>query len=91
LIPLASGVAVALDGGIYRHEFVADTVIGAPMRVQLDTEVPIISAVLTPPHFHDHDEQRKFFHAHFVIKGGEAALACVSTIRNMNRLKNLCA
>jgi 6,7-dimethyl-8-ribityllumazine synthase len=91
LIPLASVVAVALDGGIYRHEFVADTVIGALMRVQLDAEVPIISAVLTPQHFHDHDEHRKFFHAHFVVKGGEAALACVSTIRNMNRLKNLCA
>ena len=70
---------------------VADTVIGALMRVQLDTEVPIISAVLTPQHFHDHDEHRKFFHAHFVVKGREAATACVSTIENMNRLKKLCA
>jgi 6,7-dimethyl-8-ribityllumazine synthase len=86
---VASGFVV--DGGIYRHEFVADTVIGALMRVQLDTEVPIISAVLTPQHFHDHDEHRKFFHAHFVVKGAEAATACVSTIDNMNRLKKLCA
>jgi 6,7-dimethyl-8-ribityllumazine synthase len=86
---VASGFVV--DGGIYRHEFVADTVIGALMRVQLDTEVPIISAVLTPQHFHDHDEHRKFFHAHFVVKGAEAATACVSTIENMNRLKRLCA
>ena len=86
---VASGLVV--DGGIYRHEFVADTVIGALMRVQLDTEVPIISAVLTPRHFHDHDEHRKFFHAHFVVKGREAATACVSTIENMNRLKKLCA
>jgi 6,7-dimethyl-8-ribityllumazine synthase len=86
---VASGFVV--DGGIYRHEFVADTVIGALMSVQLDTEVPIISAVLTPQHFHDHDEHRKFFHAHFVVKGAEAALACVSTIKNMNRLKKLCA
>ena len=86
---VASGFVV--DGGIYRHEFVADTVIGALMRVQLDTEVPIISAVLTPRYFHDHDEHRKFFHAHFVVKGREAATACVSTIENMNRLKKLCA
>jgi 6,7-dimethyl-8-ribityllumazine synthase len=86
---VASGLVV--DGGIYRHEFVADTVIGALMRVQLDTEVPIISAVLTPRYFHDHDEHRKFFHAHFVVKGREAATACVSTIENMNRLKKLCA
>jgi len=86
---VASGFVV--DGGIYRHEFVADTVIKALMRVQLDTEVPIISAVLTPRRFHDHDEHRKFFHAHFVVKGAEAATACVSTIENMNRLKKLCA
>lgn len=86
---VASGFIV--DGGIYRHEFVAETVIGALMRVQLETEVPVISAVLTPQRFHDHDEHRKFFHAHFVVKGAEAARACASTIANMNRLKKLCA
>jgi 6,7-dimethyl-8-ribityllumazine synthase len=86
---VASGFVV--DGGIYRHEFVAETVIGALMRVQLDTEVPVISAVLTPQRFHDHDEHRKFFHAHFVVKGAEAAVACAGTIANMNRLKKLCA
>jgi 6,7-dimethyl-8-ribityllumazine synthase len=86
---VASGFVV--DGGIYRHEFVADTVIKALMRVQLDTEVPVISAVLTPQHFHDHDDHREFFHAHFVVKGAEVARACVSTIENMNRLKKLCA
>src|SRR6266550_3594851 len=42
---VASGFIV--DGGIYRHEFVADTVIASLMRVQLETEVPVISAVLT--------------------------------------------
>src|SRR3981081_2730646 len=36
------------EGGIYRHEFVADTVIKALMDVQLRTEVPVFSAVLTP-------------------------------------------
>ncbi len=86
---VASGFVI--DGGIYRHEFVAGTVIDALMRVQLETEVPIISAVLTPQRFHDHDDHRKFFHEHFVIKGAEAARACVSTIANMNHLKKLCA
>jgi len=86
---VAAGFVV--DGGIYRHEFVADAVIAALMRVQLDTEVPVISAVLTPQRFHDHDEHRKFFHAHFVVKGAEAAVACAGTIANMNRLKKLCA
>jgi 6,7-dimethyl-8-ribityllumazine synthase len=37
---VAAGFVV--DGGIYRHEFVADTVISGLMRVQLATEVPII-------------------------------------------------
>jgi 6,7-dimethyl-8-ribityllumazine synthase len=86
---VASGFVV--DGGIYRHEFVADTVIASLMRVQLETEVPIISAVLTPLRFHEHDEHRKFFREHFVVKGAEAASACVRTIDNMNRLKKLCA
>ena len=43
---VAAGFVV--DGGIYRHEFVSETVIGALMRIQLDTEIPIISVVLTP-------------------------------------------
>ena len=43
------------------------------MRVQLDTKVPVISAVLTPQNFHEHDEHKKFFYDHFVVKGAEAA------------------
>jgi 6,7-dimethyl-8-ribityllumazine synthase len=81
---VAAGFVV--DGGIYRHEFVADAVISALMRVQLDTEVPVISAVLTPQRFHDHDEHRRFFLEHFVVKGAEAASACAKTIANMRRL-----
>src|SRR5215469_15715815 len=81
---VATGFVV--DGGIYRHEFVAETVIGALMRVQLDTEVPVISAVLTPQNFHEHDEHKSFFHNHFVIKGAEAAAACAMTVGNIERL-----
>ena len=43
-IPIAAGLIV--DGGIYRHEFVAEAVIAAILRVQLDTEVPIVSVVV---------------------------------------------
>ena len=46
---VAAGLIV--DGGIYRHEFVADAVIGGLMRVQLDTGVPVFSCVLTPTSF----------------------------------------
>ena len=41
------GSAFVVDGGIYRHDFVAATVLDGMMRVQLDTGVPIIFCVLT--------------------------------------------
>ena len=81
---VASGFIV--DGGIYRHEFVADAVISSLMRVQLETEVPIISAVLTPQRFHAHAEHQRFFREHFRVKGAEAAEACAKTIDNLRRL-----
>jgi 6,7-dimethyl-8-ribityllumazine synthase len=84
---VAAGFVV--NGGIYRHEFVAEAVIGGLMRVQLDTGVPVLSVVLTPQHFHEHEDHRKFFYDHFVIKGTEAAAACAATIENVGRLKAL--
>ena len=71
---VAAGIVV--DGGVYRHEFVAETVIRALMQVQLETETPVFSAVLTPHHFHEHDTHRQFFRDHFKVKGEEVALAC---------------
>jgi 6,7-dimethyl-8-ribityllumazine synthase len=82
---VAAGFVV--DGGIYRHEFVASSVIDALMRVQLETEVPIISVVLTPQHFHEHEEHREFFHRHFIVKGEEAAAACAAVIAGISRLR----
>ena len=81
---VAAGFVV--NGGIYRHEFVADAVIQGLMRVQLDTKVPVISAVLTPQNFHEHDEHKKFFYDHFVVKGAEAAAACAVTVEKIGRL-----
>lgn len=73
-------VALVVNGGIYRHEFVAAAVIDGLMRVMLDSGVPVLSAVLTPRDFHDHDEHRRFFTEHFVVKGTEVARACVQTL-----------
>lgn len=78
--------ALVVDGGIYRHEFVAASVIDALMRVQLDTGVPVISAVLTPHHFHEHLEHRQYFQRHFAVKGVEAARACVATVSSLCKL-----
>ena len=74
------GAALVVDGGIYRHDFVAQTVVNGLMQVQLETEVPIFSAVLTPHHFHESEEHRDFFLEHFKVKGREAAQACVSLL-----------
>jgi 6,7-dimethyl-8-ribityllumazine synthase len=80
-----TGCAFVVDGGIYRHEFVADTVVGALMTVQLETDVPVLSVVLTPHHFHAGDEHQAFFASHFLVKGAEAAHACVQTVQALRR------
>lgn len=82
---VANGFVV--DGGIYRHEFVAAAVIDGLMRVQLDTEVPVFSVVLTPHEFHEHDTHRAFFREHLKIKGAEAAEACAATLRSLAQLR----
>ena len=81
---VAGGFVV--DGGIYRHEFVAGAVIDALMQVQLETEVPVLSMVLTPQHFHEHAEHQRFFEEHFRVKGQEAAAACLRIIAVMAEL-----
>lgn len=78
---IACGLVV--NGGIYRHEFVATAVIDGLMRVQLETDVPIFSMVLTPRDFHEHEEHQHFFKEHFVKKGREAAQACLQTIASL--------
>ena len=80
------GAGFVVDGGIYRHEFVADAVINGLMRVQLDTGVPVISAVLTPHHFHEHEAHQDFFFEHFKVKGAEAARACAHTMDALAKL-----
>ena len=83
---VAAGLVV--DGGIYRHEFVADTVIKALMDVQLRTEVPVFSAVLTPQQFHESAAHFEFFRKHFAIKGIEVAEACAKTLHSLERLRS---
>lgn len=75
--------ALVVDGGIYRHEFVASAVIDGLMRVQLDTDIPVFSVVLTPHHFHEHDEHVDYFSEHFVKKGAEAAIAMLELYRSV--------
>ncbi|MDE3027334.1 MAG: 6,7-dimethyl-8-ribityllumazine synthase [Paracoccaceae bacterium] len=72
------GAAFVVDGGIYRHEFVAQTVVGALMQAQMETDVPVLSVVLTPHQYQETETHRAFFRAHFVEKGREAAGAALA-------------
>ena len=86
---VACGLVV--NGGIYRHEFVGAAVIDGLMRVQLDTGVPVMSAVLTPRDFHEHADHHRFFSEHFVKKGVEVARACLETIAGLRRVEQALA
>ena len=65
--------ALVVDGGIYRHDFVAQAVVDGLMTAQLETGVPTFSVSLTPHHFQPTEEHVGFFRDHFVKKGAEAA------------------
>ena len=71
---------LVVDGGIYRHDFVASSVVDALMRIQLAADVPVLSAVLTPHHFHEHADHAEFFGRHLVGKGEELAAACLAVL-----------
>lgn len=76
-----AAAALVVDGGIYRHDFVAQAVVDGLMRVGLDTGVPVLSVSLTPHHFHESDHHKSIFEAHFVEKGREAARAALGVIK----------
>lgn len=71
------GTAFVVDGGIYRHDFVAGTVVDALVRVGLETDTPVLSVVLTPHNYQETEQHNEFFHAHFKVKGEEAAKAAL--------------
>lgn len=74
------GAAFVVDGGVYRHEFVAETVVSGLMQAQLATGTPIFSIVLTPHHFQETTAHEAFFSEHFILKGEEAARAALATV-----------
>lgn len=80
------GAALVVDGGIYRHDFVAAAVVNGLMQAQLETEVPMFSVVLTPHHYHESVEHHDFFQDHFKLKGREAAEACMAVLNLRARL-----
>jgi len=72
--------ALVVDGGIYRHDFVAAAVVDGLMQVGLETRVPVLSVSLTPHHFQETDHHMAIYRAHFVEKGREAARAALGIL-----------
>jgi 6,7-dimethyl-8-ribityllumazine synthase len=78
--------AIVAAGLVIDDEYVAETVIRALMEVQLRTEIPVFSAVLTPQQFHETPAHFEFFRKHFATKGVEVAAACANTLLSLERL-----
>ncbi len=72
--------AFVVDGGIYRHDFVAGAVVDGLMRAGLDSGVPVLSVSLTPHHYQETAHHNAIYKAHFVEKGREAAQAARSIV-----------
>ena len=70
--------ALVVDGGIYRHDFVAQAVVNGLMQAGLETGVPILSVSLTPHHFQESEHHAQIYLDHFVIKGNEAGKAALA-------------
>ncbi|MGV6811891.1 MAG: 6,7-dimethyl-8-ribityllumazine synthase [Brevirhabdus sp.] len=81
-----AAAALVVDGGIYRHDFVAQAVVDGLMRVGLDTGVPVLSVSLTPHQFQPTDHHIGIYKAHFVEKGREAARAALAIGATRKRL-----
>ena len=72
-----AAAALVVDGGIYRHDFVAQAVVSGLMEASLKTGVPVLSVSLTPHNFQPCDDHVGFYTEHFVRKGREAADAAM--------------
>jgi 6,7-dimethyl-8-ribityllumazine synthase len=67
--------ALVGDGGIYRHEFVAQAVVSGLMEVPFEIGVQVLSVL--PQHFQSSLKQVNFFQTHFIEKKRKAACAIV--------------
>ncbi len=72
------GAAFVVDGGIYRHEFVAQAVVDGLMRAGMDSGVPVLSVSLTPHQYQETDHHNAIYREHFIEKGREAARAALA-------------
>ncbi len=66
-----AAAALVVDGGIYRHEFVAQAVVNGLMRAAMDTGIPVLSISLTPHHFQETEHHRRIYREHLSRRAGK--------------------
>jgi len=78
-----AAAAFVVDGGIYRHDFVASAVVDGLMQVGLEIEVPVLSVSLTPHNYQETEHHNDIYRAHFIEKGREAARAAIGVTKSL--------
>lgn len=78
--------AIVAAGLVVDDDTIAKTVIRALMDVQLRTEIPVFSAVVTPQQFRE-TADAEFLRRHFASKGVGVAEACANTLLSLERLR----
>lgn len=80
-------IAVIYRGGIYRHEFVAQSVVQEIIRLNSEIGKPIFSSVLTPDtDDYESEKNQKFYLEHLKGKWEEVADACIETLDLLDNL-----
>lgn len=81
--------ALVVDGGVYRHDFVAQAVVSGLMQAGLETDVPCFSVSLTPHNYQETELLTGFYRDHFVTKGAEAANAVAQMLTVLGQVADL--
>ena len=75
-----AAAAFVVDGGIYRHDFVAQAVVDGLVKAGMETKIPILSISLTPHQYQETEFHDNIFKSHFIEKGKEAANAALNIV-----------
>jgi 6,7-dimethyl-8-ribityllumazine synthase len=73
-----------IDGGIYRHEFVAQNSLDTLMQISLNTNTPVASCILTPQTKNAVENEFDMLLDHLNDKGTESARALLQQIELLN-------
>ena len=79
--------AWVVDGGIYRHDFVASAVVDGLIQAQMTTGTPVFSVSLTPHQYQETDFHNETYIQHMYKKGHEAAGAVAAQLETLAKIR----